>query len=542
MARPRKAKQQEEENIKEVAKEVARQAILEYNQQDDEGPDEDTISFIDAASDISEAKSSPTDPTGFDIFTDIGDPRTEKGDIIRYVIRKWGQHISTKYHPYSWEELHKEFGSGNYQVLARSDTTKKFVKSESRVMGEARQMPQKEETTSHAEMKSGPAGLNFLEYWQLIQDQQRQAKEEAREMAKENSNTQNQMLMMVAELMRANSSSGSSSSVQMMQMITQMIQSQQDNTNRIFEKLAENQTKMFEKINDRIEKIQDKKSSEFEMFNKGIEMFSKMNELAEKRVQLQLEQIEDAKEDARENSNSEPKKKSLTDSLIEGILPVVSQALVKPQTQYVTQLPHASQRRALPPNSKPVVANRTVQRGGGNQATGNATKNAKTTTESQATSKINGETGGASTGNDFVKRNGFPSAVVESSAPDIIDFSYEDEKELKDIKSLSVKDKCKEILPEFLGHLMLNETEVGEASGQLVEYLSAHNISREEFLKEVTVDDLLGPAKEYGLPVEALKWLNELYAYLSGTPRNDVRGKSRSSSQPEATLELAGQP
>lgn len=541
MARPRKTKQ-DDENIKEVAKEVARQAILEYNQQDDEGPDADTISFIDSISDIDESK--PVDPTGFDIFTDIGDPRTEKGDIIRYVIRKWGQHISTKYHPYSWEELHKEFGPGNYQVLARSDSTKKFVKSESRVMGEARQMPQKEETTTTIESKSGPAGLNFLEYWQLIQDQQRQAKEEARETARENSNTQNQMLMMVAELMKANSSSGSSSSIQMMQMITQMIQSQQENTNRIFEKLAENQTKMFEKINDRIEKVQEKKSSEFEMFNKGIEMFSKMNDLAEKRVQIQLDKIEDAKEEARGDGDTEPKKKSLTDSLIEGILPVISQAMVQPKhSQYMPQMIQPKPRRQLL-RTATNQANGQFQSRPGVKASGNTNTNETTTKKSQAKGEGNEPTSGRGFGSNFVNRNGFPAAVVEAETAkvDIIDFSYEDEKELKDVKTLTVKERCSEILPEFLGHLMLESTPTDQAGAKLEEYLKAHNISLEEFLTGVTVNDLLGPAKEFGLPEEALKWLNELYAYIQTQPRNNVRRKSRTGSQPDVALGLAGQP
>jgi hypothetical protein len=544
MARTGKMKKDDGKDLKEVAKQVAREAILEFNDQnDDEGPDDETLSFIDSSNGITEERKD-NDPTGFDIFSDVGEPRTEKGDIIRYVIRKWGQHIATKFHPYSWEELHEEYGSGNYQVIARSDSTKKFVKSESRILGDARSANRKQNTETREETVAPPhqqpQGLGFMELFTLLQEQQKQAKEEAREVSREAQNTQNQMMILVAELLKTNSTSGVSSSVQMMQMITQMIQQQQQTTNQMFEKMAENQVKMFEKINERIEKVADKKSSEFEMLNKGFEMFSKMNDLAEKKAQFQLELLEEAKADAKSDDDSSPRKKSLTDSLIEGILPVVSQALVAQQQgpalvahkhQLALQQQAIQRRQLQVAQARRAKADRQLQTGSGVKTVGNAntTPTLQTTTKSEVKTSVT--PGGATVRTNIVKNSGLPSlAIGQKEDVDVLEL----ESQSNNLTELTVREKCQKLLPEFLGKLMLENVPSDVAAGQTLEMLKNQGISREDFLKEVQVDDLLAVAEEYGLPEVAFEWLNDLYAHIQSKSRNVVRRKARSGEQPTA--------
>jgi len=540
MARTRRTQKDKNEDLKEVAKQVAREALLDFREQsEDDGPDEDTISFIDKSNDITEEKSAQ-DPTGFDIFSDVGEPRTEKGDIIRYVVRKWGQHIATKFHPYSWEEMHEEFGAGNYQVIARSDSTKKFIKSESRILGDPRQASQKkiDDAKEDASSNSGGSGLGFMEMWSLMQAQEQKAKEEARELSRESSNSQSQMMLLVAELIKSNSTNGSTSGVQMMQMITQMMQEQQRTTNQMFEKLADSQTRLFEKINDRIEKVSEKKSNEFDMFNKGMEMFSKMNEMAEKRAQLQLELLEEAKEEARadaDDDDDKPKKKSVTDSLIEGVLPVISQALIQNQqgqqnpalVQQQRQLAlrqQAIQRRQLQiAAAKRAQANRQVQPRAGAKADGNKVEAQEVTAQVETEVQGHSESGGESSGENILRDRGLPTRRPNLQNPDILDFSDADETELKEVHEVTVKEKCREILPEFLARLMLDQVPPDVAANHTLDFLAEHDIAPEIFLQGVSNEDLLEVAKQYGLPEAAFEWLNELYANIQSQPR-DVSG------------------
>lgn len=536
-------------DIKEMAKKVARASILEYSQQDEEGPDDESLGFLDSRAEASNERAED-DVTGFDIFTDIGDLRTEKGDIVKYVLKKSGQHIATKFHPYSWEECLEEYGPGQYQAIARSESSKKYIKAESRILGDPRKAgynryhEEKEKETPTVLPQNN--GLSFMEYWQLLQDQNRAAKEEAREAAKETMATQNQMMMVVAELMKANGSNGANSQVQTMQMITQMIQAQQENTNRIFEKLADSQSKMFEKINDRIEKVSEKKSTEFDMFNKGFEMFSKMNELAEKKAQLQLEMLEEAKEEARESGGDTeaPKKKSVTDSLIEGILPVVSQALINNQNaqaqgQHRLALQHeANKRRQL----QIAQARRNQINGQVQPRTGVKTTGVSNTFETRDAKekeglKSGGFQGGTNVGETLLRKNGLPSINIGANVqpkvitPEIIDFSNDETETGID---MTVNEKCHEILPEFLGGLMLNNVEPLEAAPLTISFLEKNEITVLEFLKNVTSENLIEVAKSFGLPDEANEWLNELYANIQTSTRATTGRESNRSQQPTA--------
>jgi hypothetical protein len=540
MPRPAKIRKDESQDLKEVAKQVAREAILEFNEQnDDEGPDDETLSLIDSTNSISEDQKN-NDPTGFDIFADVGDPRTEKGDIIRYVIRKWGQHIATKFHPYSWEDLHEEFGPGNYQVIARSDSTKKFIKSESRILGDPRNASKKvieEKIESSSHSTNASQGLGFMELFTLLQEQQKQAKEEARELSKEAQTTQNQMMILIAELLKTNAASGTNSTVQMMQMITQMMQQQQQATNQMFEKLAENQVKMLEKINEKIEKVTEKKSNDIEMLNKGFEMFSKMSELAEKKAQLQLELLEEAKLEAKNEDDGSSKKKSLTDSLIEGILPVVSQALaiqqnpaLAAQHQLAMQKQAMHRRQLQIAQSRRNKSDRQLQSGKRDKEIGNTIKNEKTKTTEVEENKKFFISRGSTDGQNYIKNSGLPSVLIgnyDSSSIQNLNFS---DSYMVD----GIKEKCKKLLPEFLGSLMMENVDAEEGAKKTIEMLKNNGITRQDFLKEVQIEVFLEEAQKYGLPDIAYGWLNDLYAHIQGQSRNDDRGEFTQSQQSPA--------
>jgi hypothetical protein len=316
-----------------------------------------------------------------------------------------------------------------------------------------------------------------------------------------------------------------------------MMQQQQQATNQMFEKLAENQVKMLEKINEKIEKVTEKKSNDIEMLNKGFEMFSKMSELAEKKAQLQLELLEEAKLEAKNEDDGSSKKKSLTDSLIEGILPVVSQALaiqqnpaLAAQHQLAMQKQAMHRRQLQIAQSRRNKSDRQLQSGKRDKEIGNTIKNEKTKTTEVEENKKFFISRGSTDGQNYIKNSGLPSVLIgnyDSSSIQNLNFS---DSYMVD----GIKEKCKKLLPEFLGSLMMENVDAEEGAKKTIEMLKNNGITRQDFLKEVQIEVFLEEAQKYGLPDIAYGWLNDLYAHIQGQSRNDDRGEFTQSQQSPA--------
>jgi len=56
----------------------------------------------------------------WDIFEDVAPSLILKGDTVKYSIKKNGKHVATVEHPYSYDEIQKNFGGGSYVVTLRS--------------------------------------------------------------------------------------------------------------------------------------------------------------------------------------------------------------------------------------------------------------------------------------------------------------------------------------------------------------------------------------------------------------------------------------
>lgn len=94
----------------------------------------------------------------FDIFLDVGAPLAARGDHVTYSFRRAGKHVDTVEHPYSYEQLQKDYGGGSYVVMLRSQMFSKkkggYLKSQSRTIENPRVTREKEakESGSAAEM------------------------------------------------------------------------------------------------------------------------------------------------------------------------------------------------------------------------------------------------------------------------------------------------------------------------------------------------------------------------------------------------------
>jgi hypothetical protein len=261
-------------------------------------------------------------------------------------------------------------------------------------------------------------------------------------------------------------------------------------------------------------------------------MFSKMNELAEKKAQLQLELLEEAKLEAKNEEDGSSKKKSLTDSLIEGILPVVTQALAMQQNpalamqqNQLAMRQQAIQRRQLQiAQARRAKANGQVQPRSRAEEITNAVRNEKVQTFTNEQNKKSVLSGGTDTRVDIVKNNGLPSIAIGENVLDIY---------LEPL-DLTIKEKCEKLLPEFLGNLMLENVSAEEGAERTLEMLKENGISREEFLKEVQIQTILEEAEKYGLPDVAYEWLNEMYAHIQSKSGDAIRRESSTSDQPTA--------
>jgi hypothetical protein len=332
------------------------------------------------------------------------------------------------------------------------------------------------------------------------------------------------------------------------------------------EKMAATQEKIVERINQRMDKISEvatKKPEgpsyvelmkmQSESQNKGFELFDKIMKLAELKSKEKMELLNEARAS---NSGGTPEKKSLTDSLIESLLPVIAASVAgrqAPMPQQPVPLPPQQQnlqRRLIrQPQGNVAQANRPVQRGQGTQHPAPQAAVPKQNERSPRPSSPRVNVGGASVGPSIVtsrpKAVETPAAVVEVLPPtrpenefvssvkeeprladkvEVIDTGTK-AVELAEIKK-EVKAHCNEILPVFLGGLMLEATEIPEASTKTLEFLHEHGISRELFVKNVEAKDLVDVAVQFNLPSEAHQWLNDLYAYIQTSSRTNARRKS----------------
>jgi hypothetical protein len=276
--------------------------------------------------------------------------------------------------------------------------------------------------------------------------------------------------------------------------------------------------------------------------NKGFELFEKLTRLAEIKAEEKLELVESAREANPEGGQ----KKTMTDTLIESILPVIAASMANGQAQNAallqqqsmralpgrvpTQHRGAVQRPQVPARRQAPPANGQVQRGPRTatpsaQAANKAVPRTKEKTGSGVISVH-----GPRLGEVVVTKKKAISPVIGDEGSQIQETgTIADKVEVLDALATTtntVKERCREILPMFLGGLMLDRLDSPVAATKTIEFLATSGIDRETFLSNVDVKDLLDVAIEFELPKEAHEWLNELYAHIQGQPRNAVGGES----------------
>ena len=486
-----------EDAHREAAKVAAREAILEFQRQEDEGPSDEVFEQFDHSNQTVFAQSaseSQIQPEAFDLF-DYCDDLQAKGTLVQYTIKKNNVLIASSVnHPLTWDMIMKKYGEGLYQVLAKNVATKKFIKSQTQMLGavDVENIKEEQESTQTQNNFGVMEMMTMLE--RKAQEARREAREEAQRMSELQEKQQTNMLSLITALV-ANKPQGPSQAeiqLQTMQMMTQMLDKLQTNTNSMIERLSSKIEKVAETATQKKDdgpSWADVMKMTVEAQNKGFDMWTKLEELAEKKAEERIELIEEYRG---ENEEKETKPESATDSLIKTILPTVVSAL-------------AGQGAGGGVNAQALQQQQINQR---NQALRLQEARQKEALKREAMKRQMSKVVAESVPTPPASASGLPKVSL-----------FEEETTVKSpefLESNPVKDRCMEILPPFLGQLMV-ESSQGNIDGNqavtaTINYLAENGIERETFLDNVESQDLIRVAEGYNLPDEAKLWLNELYA------------------------------
>lgn len=450
--------------------------------------------------------------TEFDIFDHCDREFVQKGDYVDYMIKKNGAIAGNKKHPYSWEKLQKEYGEGRYQVIAKSKATGRIVKKQSM---EVDSLPSGEKDSSEGGFNPNELVTRLAE---IIKPQKKEGPDFTEIMA---------MMDRAADKARNEAQSQNQTLIQMMQENTKMMMlmftSQNQNTKKdsssdvfnLFQTFAEKMENRFERVIDKLQNNQPVKNEvgvmemlklKEEAEDRGFKRYAQLNQLAEAKAQEKVELIEEYR-----GEGGEKKDKSMTETLIETMLPTIAGALAQSKAA-----PIAPAKAAIPQPRGPVSRPHNPRAAKASAPTlpkANFKPQAK---PNPANSKSIGQAPRQNLKPTSQVNNGLPKANFNPPKPTpkpVVEVQAVDEAWKKQATDL--------LLPVFTEHL-LNQSEPVNVAPIIVATLNQNGISREEFLNKVGISDILDIVKAFELPEIAYPWFEEVYANIKDGTNIDV--------------------
>lgn len=521
------------ERLEELANKAAKKALASKPKNDEFLEDDDAFSefVVGDNSNIEEISE-------FDIFDYCESEFVKKGDFVEYTVKKNGATVGFKKHPFSWEKIQKEFGGGRYNILAKSVLTGKIVKRQTMAVEDALHEDRRDSgigfnpadlVSQIAEVvKPKNEGPNFMELFTLMNNQQEKSRIEAER---------------AAERAKADSEKQSSTLIQLMQQNTMMMLEMMKSTKKddptlqlaqLIQSFAEKMENRFERAIDKIQNQNASKSSEFGLLevlklqqdaqDKGFKLYSQLNQIAEAKADEKLELIEEYRENG---TTSTGEKKSMTDTLIETILPTVAGALAQQGQQKAAQ--QSAQRRPVSQNAQ----RRQIQRptntaGQRTQAAPVQASNQGQTQTTKTASANNGQIGRTNVGQGIkpvknalgLPKASFSPAPIAPVAQTVSSQAYYEE--TAELEDTQFKSKMTEMLvPIFTQHL-LEQSEPVVVAGAIELGLMDNGVDKEEFLSKISFGDIMDVVKGYELPEEVNPWFREIYANLKTESNNGI--------------------
>lgn len=442
-----------------------------------------------------------SDGPGYDIFDHCQKILDEQHVQSVYTISKNGELLCTRHHPYSWERLQKEFGGGHYQIVAKTVNGKKYIKTDTRTVAEVQASLKNEE-----EQKS--SGMEFDKLILLMQQQREQDRREMREAlerqkeeeerrrleekerARETiSQNQNQTMLLI-EMMKINAEKSERATLE----IAKIQQQAEERAARAAEKNSQLMMQMMQnQMQMQIETMKSKKDDGFT----PLELMQMMKNAEENGYKKMAELLQLARAEADErlalrgdNDGEKAEKKTITDTLIESMLPTITSALAGQATQALSQpTQSAPQRRSLHPTRQESVRQ------------GAPKPISKQTVPVRATKPV-GQT------SDTKNSLGFPTITFDETKTAAVSSISE---------NLPTVTELEELLGPVITDSLINQIPASQAALKVAEVIKKHGLSKENFCAIMTEEQLLGLVNKYGLPELAFDWFKELHAHISTT-------------------------
>ena len=465
---------------------------------------------------------------GFDIF-EFGEAQQKRGDQVKYIIKRNGEMLTSRYHPFSWEKLQEEYGGGQYQIVARSMVKQKYLKSETRsvanpgngqgvstdfAFGKSKRYYEDDRVDRTEKEPS------IKEMWGIMNEATQSAKEEAREIARTEKETSSTMVTALMTMMQ-------NSQTQAQTLFLEMMKSNQEGLNRI----SENTNQMFRDMNDKFEKIVDKISTrpgnkeEFGIFelmklqndsrDQGFDMFNKMQELAEAKAEEKAEFL------TGKDDGDTKKEKSLTESVVEALLPAISASLGNKTPENQTQMIPYQDKNTHPMQRRSVYPVSTNENSIQNRSRTSETQNVKTTTAESEKNKTDSRKIGGNNrpGSIQINKLGLPGEkkLAQTLSTEEITKVWEKDDE---------RDAIENILTPVIADCLMNAHDPKEGARLLKVALTERQILPKIFFAKIPKEYIIEIVRKYELPIEAQSWFEEVYANLQGAAGMDNRGKS----------------
>lgn len=400
-----------EEEQNEIAQRAADNAEFEGNFDDlddfDDYEDDEIETQAETVDTIIKRLKSEND---IDIFQDVGEKLANHDMIVTYQIKKNGKFFTTKSHPYSWDEMQKEFckqEGARFTVTAKNPDNGSYIKTQTLNID---RLPDSGRSNVD-ETRSQQPTLSTQELLALFQQNDEKSKREAAEKARseretmltlmqamkpekqdnseilkiiseQSSQSTNTMVALMTAMMQNKPQDNSSD---MLKFMVQMQQSAQERTERMMEKMSENTNKVLEQIMGVVAHKDEPEFSAFKVMelinsarSEGYEQFNTMNQLAELKAKERSEMLGDKKPEG----ITETILKSLAPALAQGLMTGKSQALPQPRGS-VSHTPYNRQVRPQNRTATPTGPHQTARNP---QQSRSVRRNSRQNTESRASS------------------------------------------------------------------------------------------------------------------------------------------------------------
>lgn len=488
-----------------------------------------------------------------DIFDFCEREMVGKGVPIRYIIKKNASYVTECDHPCSWAELQEKYGGGVYTVRARNVFNKQFVKVQSMSISDIVQptqtnvsqprlnqrfeAPEQQDEDYNMneprvieriiEREPTQPAINYLELFGIINKSNSESQNAVKEAQKESQQAQNMLMATLLQIATKPPPPQEAKSddkimslmMQMQQNTNQMFEKMMENTQRSIESVQKNSEKMMDKVAERIEKLDGAKNTNGMAYtpeqimqlmmqgqDRGFQMWQQMEKMADMKAAQRFDVLEATRETAVEDSRP----KTMTEKLIDTMLPVVASAIQAQAISVANQQAAANQvAQPTPAQVRPPVKQiqpaqqQPVQRPRPKPAPQAAqAENAKTEAPRNVTP--------AHTKKDS---HNFPSAVpaqVETVVAEAVVAPVDDEK-----------------FGVYMNHaaIVLTEGYTGQkpipnCALALIESLKTQRIGLVDFIHTCNLEKVYTTLISYGAEQTVLDYVKEVYAYIEAAIAN----------------------